>query len=378
MNIFSKATCKKCNTGFYQAINFGHTAHFHLSFSFDLLQVKTDIRIKNWLTYYVIQSFKKPFINQKTPIIKQFKNSTKVILVNCLDYCYGHVFYKLLNSLEITKKYPEYGVIVIIPENFQWLIPSQVSEAWIFPHNLNTFQNQIQGFNEFIHKELNRFETVKIHPLCIHPNVQKFDIESFLKAKKFDLKNYNNAPLITFIYRENRLWLNNKLINYFYKGLKKIKLDNILPPIFEYYQCHLFSKVAYQIKKKCPDANFAITGIGLKGKAIKLITDKRSQIITEQIERNWCDLYSQSLLVIGVHGSNMIIPTALAGGFIEVLPRHKIDHLTEDINQNYSNRIASFLGRYVDEFSSTKLVATHAISIINNFKFYLKTTEEEV
>ena len=40
----------------------------------------------------------------------------KVVILNCLDDCYGHVLLKLLNTQRHLEKHPTLGLIVIIPK----------------------------------------------------------------------------------------------------------------------------------------------------------------------------------------------------------------------------------------------------------------------
>jgi hypothetical protein len=73
----------------------------------------------------------------------------------------------------------------------------------------------------------------------------------------------------------------------------------------------------------------------------------------------------------------MIIPTSLSAGFIELLPRHKIPHLTEDVAPSYAGRYRHFLGRFLDQFSSTRLLSLHAISMLTDFRYFYTNTDEK-
>ena len=109
-----------------------------------------------------------------------------------------------------------------------------------------------------------------------------------------------------------------------------------------------------------------------------MIKDMRSSQITADTEKNWCKIYAQSHVVIGVHGSNMLIPSSLAAGFIELLPRNKIAHLTEDLVLQNSSRYSIFLGRHLDHFASAELVSLHCCSMIKSFPFLYKNTEQNI
>ena len=137
----------------------------------------------------------------------------------------------------------------------------------------------------------------------------------------------------------------------------------------------MFRRTASKIRRGVPDCRFIVTGVGQRINYSMFAEDARSGRPEETTERMWCMLYAQTHVVIGVHGSGMLIPTALSAGFLEILPRHKIDHLTEDVVLNYKNRYSHFLGRYVDEFSKPSLIARHVVSMVKNFDFFRQTTE---
>ena len=92
----------------------------------------------------------------------------------------------------------------------------------------------------------------------------------------------------------------------------------------------------------------------------------------------WCQLYARSHIVIGVHGSGMLLPTSLAAGFIAIMPRHKIQHFAEDIAMVKPSRFMVFLGRHVDQYASPTLVSRHAIRMIRDFPYVYKNATQEV
>ena len=74
----------------------------------------------------------------------------------------------------------------------------------------------------------------------------------------------------------------------------------------------------------------------------------------------------------------MLIPTALAAGFINLVPRYKIPHLAEDTALQHKSRYLQFLGRYLDEYSTPDLVAQHVISMISDFPSLFKNIESRL
>ncbi len=65
---------------------------------------------------------------------------------------------------------------------------------------------------------------------------------------------------------------------------------------------------------------FAVVGMGISGGLPSWIQDMRSTAPDEMTERDWCRQYARSHLVIGVHGSNMMLPSAHAAAVLTLMP----------------------------------------------------------
>lgn len=133
-------------------------------------------------------------------------------------------------------------------------------------------------------------------------------------------------------------------------------------------------QVAAQLRQQLPAANFYVTGLGRQGVFPGHFNDLRRLKADSETEMEWCGVYAKSHLVIGVHGSNMIIPTALSAGFIELLPKHKVPFMTEDILMKHPARFQTFLGRHLDLHSATEVIVEHAVSMMEDFSYLYKNT----
>ena len=90
------------------------------------------------------------------------------------------------------------------------------------------------------------------------------------------------------------------------------------------------------------------------------------------IETAWCNVYSRSHVVIGIHGSNMLLPTALAAGCVEILPTERYGNMVQDIAVRYRDRRQLFLYRFADQYTSPRSVAAKALAIIEHYDRYYK------
>ncbi len=377
--VLAKTWCKHCNSTSYYSYPTGHFLGFPVSFNEK--EANYHPRAHLWLAQPLIESFQNDEKKTNVTIEKIIhKKAEQAILLNCLDSCYGHVFHKMMNALLHLKHQPEMGLVLLIPKSFLWLVPDGVAEVWHIDISLRDSDNWISNLDSFVKTEMKRFQKVYLSLAFTHLESTNLDLSTLTKTKKFDLVKFDSLPpTITFICREDRVWLNNYLENFLFLAAVKFKLLRYFQPYFVRRQNHLFSKAAKKINKRIKNVRFLAVGIGKTGSLGKNITDHRHEggVMTEAEEKQWCALYAQSHIVIGIHGSNMIIPTSLSAGFIELLPRYKIPHLTEEVTPPHAGRYRHFLGRFLDQFSSTRLLALNAISMLTDFRYFYVNTEKK-
>jgi hypothetical protein len=374
MHVLTKCNC---NTNFYSTLPVGHDLLFPCSFDFNGKLFNATQEAKGWLIDPLIHSLTKTENQKVVQIEKEIKEQKEeAIILNCLDNCFGHVFYKLWNLPLLKSKYPNKSIIVFIPRKTRWLLPDTFSEVWLFDASFKMLENYLTNLDQEIKQNLlPRFKNVSLSKAYTHLSLDKINLKDFVKTDRFDLSKFNDLPhQITFVLREDRFWHRYRFEYFLFKVFVKLNLSK---QIFIWRQNYLVDKVASLIKKNFPQAKLVATGLCRSGSLSSLIEDQRKNKLTESDEKNWCGIYSSSHVVVGIHGSNMLIPTALAAGFVEILPREKIKHISEDILLNRSSRYSIFLGRHVDHFSSPKLIARHISGILADFPYLYRNTEQE-
>jgi hypothetical protein len=129
------------------------------------------------------------------------------------------------------------------------------------------------------------------------------------------------------------------------KGLKKLGFKKILIPV-QYFRTLLIFRL---LKKEFGDHfTYSVAGPGKYGRLPLYINDERVSSFDEEVERKLCSVYSQSLLVFGVHGSGMLLPSAQAGMTLSMMPSKRWGNFAEDIlfSEN-DTRVALFQKRVV-------------------------------
>ncbi|MDN5212497.1 hypothetical protein QQ020_10590 [Fulvivirgaceae bacterium BMA12] len=359
--------CPSCTESYLQTLPVGHAHQFPISLSGDGSKMINENQVPSWWGDPLLEILKyKKWI--ELPISKKIlRKANRVVLLNCMDDCFGHVFWKLLNADRHLKQ-PDIGLILIIPASFMWLVPEGVAELWVIDAPLSRLSMGIQNLDAFLKEEIKRFDEVYLSKAYVHLDHTQVDISKFIKTKRFDLNQFEKKrPQITFIMREDRFWLANQLDEFFYKVCIKFKLLSRFKGYFIFRQNRLFNRTANALQEKMPDSCITATGLGTSGRLNKNIVDRRVKQVDLEMEKKWCDIYAQSHIVFGVHGSNMIIPTSLAAGFINILPHYKIDNMSEDIAFSSNTRYTLFLGRHLAAFVRPWLVVRHMISMIKLF-----------
>ena len=373
LHILGIGNCAHCGMKYYHNWPVGHGADFPIAFN-DNGAHNYPEKAANWLAQPLIKAINKNLKGAASVERLVKKEISQVLLLNCLDPCYGHVLWKLLNAFHYRDVKPPQGLVVLIPSNCFWLVPDFVSEIWSVDIELPLLGLHIPSVDHFVKEISKEYQSIHLLPASTHIDHSKVDLYQFLKISPFNLANFSVSPTnITFIWREDRLWLSNNLEQSISLFAKKYHIKWLNRWLVR-RQLLTMKKVARYIRRLIPDVRFNVAGLGTQGVFPDYFRDLRQLTTNPQVEKNWCQAYAQSQLVIGVHGSNMIIPTALSAGFVELVPRYKIPFITEDMLMKHTARFQTFLGRHLDLFTPAKVIALHITSMLKDFDYLYNNT----
>lgn len=377
LHVVGKCACSACKFEFLHSMPVGHSIYYPIIYGLNNQKLYGK-QIYSWYHEAFARAYQTP--NTTGIALRKTiqKTAKKVILLNCIDYLYGHVLLKLLNADAYLRDFPEYGLIILIPSAFKWMVPEGAAEIWTVDLPLSRARDWYPSLDAAIKDELKRFEQVQLSLAFSHPDTSKIDISLFTKTKRFDLTRYNEtAPAFTFIAREDRLWFDSPL------GLNLFTLVNHFPAlhflksIFIARQNKKIIRLFEKIKQALPGASFSIIGLGKKQPTPDFISDLRETKLNDEIELKWCAVYAGSHVVFGIHGSNMLIPSALAAGFIEILPESRLPNFLQDTTIPYKGAFYQFLCRFIPEFTGVENIAAMAVSMINDFAQFDRRYSEE-
>lgn len=367
IHIVAKHECKKCNTIYYSDLPVGHAMDY--PYIVDLGENKlwgSETSAKNWFGKPLMNSLLEPKDEEVEIEIKKYKKPDNIVILNCLDYLYGHSLLKLLNADRLIKN--KNNVVIIIPKILEWMVPEGVAEVWIVNLSLKNSLDYYRKLNEKIKKQLKRFKKVYVDKAYSHPS--DFVIEKFTGVRKYNFK--NKKFRISFIWRADRPWVGNDYLVY---GLKKLK---VLKPL-NYLQYLKVILLFSLLKRKIPEAKCTVVGpVGKSFTFPDWIDDQRVDKLNAKVEKNLCQIYSESRIVIGVHGSNMLLPSAHAGMIVDLLPVTRMGNFAQDVlyqENSTDSRMISFKYRYLPISTNIFNVCRNAISMIKDYDKMLSIFE---
>ncbi len=336
IHVLADSKCPDCHLDYYHTLPLAFTADNPVSFSRD--GKVTEFPVKSeWLATPLIRSMTsgRKIIAEIEPEV--YRSPGKhAILINCLDDCFGYVFTKLCNVTMCKKKHADAHVIALLPEKLKWLIPEQLDEAWLVKGALRDMHGRIDGLDAFIQEQVAAYETFQLYEAEIFIDSNEVDFKDYLHVAPFDYSNSGSMDKqVTFILREDRFWHSGKSEEFFLRLFTRLGMGDSMRKLLCKRQNKRVMKTVKRLLKEDPEIRVAVAGIGATGKFASPIEDRRLTRMSDEDERSWLDLYARSHVVIGIHGSNMILPGIQAGTMIELVPDHRHQRIGETILKDY-------------------------------------------
>jgi hypothetical protein len=372
LHICEKLTCQKCGKVRLNSLKVNQSGIEPYVFYPDsdlVCDYEGNVVQDNWFSKK-LKSLAKPVtkdVDFKVEILHKYDD---VLILNTLDYVYGHSLLYLLNLQRIIESETEFGIIVIVQPMLRWLIPNKnIAEIWTVNLEFRDFNNYYPVLSAKINSELARFDKVMLSKAHVIPTNENINIQTFTGIQPYNFLNEPASPSITFIWREDadRLWIRNIFL---LKGFKKAGLGRLLIP-FQYLRViFLFRLLLRKFGKKY---TYSVAGLGDYGNFPSFIMDLRVKRFTEDSEKMLCKIYSESTLVIGIHGSGMLLPSAHAGMTVSLMPSKRWGNFAEDILFTEKDvRMAAFQRRIVPLNLSLFNIRDIVVDMVEGRKPFIK------
>ena len=327
--------CPTCGREYFGDLPAGHGRYYPM-----LLDKKTgdvhDPRSIAWFADWLRQSYAHRSDEPLGWETEEFRPLRTPLLLNCLDTLYGHCLLKLLNAQYYLDKRPEFDLVVLVPRFLRWLVPAGVAAIWTVDLPLRRGTEWNDWLAAAISTRLEKYRDVWLSIAYSHPHPQDVAIERFTRVQPFPVDQWPERlqrPAITFIWREDRLWGEQGTLGRLRRwvtasGVKLGARGMCLP---RQEQLRRLGLLATGLRQAFPALDFAVAGFGTPGGLPHWIEDLRTTALDPAGEKAWCDRYALSHVVLGIHGSNMLLPSALAGATIELMPTERWGNVIQDL-----------------------------------------------
>lgn len=369
MRTVAELECSKCDRRYYVDLPLGHGLVYPAMVNAETGNVYQEAE-SNWFGDWLRESYDD---RKDVPVSinkEVNKDINKPIILNCLDGLYGHSLLKLLNAQYYIDEKPDFDLIVLIPSNLKWLVPSDVAGVWSFDFSLS----QGKEWNDWISREiksfLSQFENVWASVAFSHTYPDDYDISRFTDVKPFSIDRWSEStPTVTYIWRDDRLWAPSRHSAGFSKQARgtvywAAEKSGLNLGIYE--QRHNVARLAKSLKSKIPNIEFTVAGLNQPGGLPDFITDIRTATPDDEYEKKLCNAYAKSHTVVGIHGSNMLLPSAHAGSVIELVPPKRWGNMTQDLlfEHDIGHRESIYQYRHIPRSTSPAEVAAIVQSLL--------------
>ncbi len=340
MRCLAELLCEQCGDEFYGDLPAGQALYTPMLLNRRTGKVDNDFDNADWFADWLQESFgtrtNEP-VGMSTEVDKQCGNHGQTgkraaVLLNCLDTLYGHALLKLLNAQYYIDKCPDLDLIVIVPRSLAWMVPSGVAQSWIVDLPLTRGREWNDWIAGEIRRRVEAYETSYLSVAFSHPSACDYSIERFTGVKPFPLSRWDELlrhPSVTFIWRDDREWSvsESTLLNEQSRFAQRVNRYRSSAPERQQKNVLLLAEA---LRQQWSALDFAVVGLGKPGGFPSWITDLRRQQIDVATERQWCTRYAASHIVVGVHGSNMLLPSAHAGATVELVPSDRWGNIMQD------------------------------------------------
>lgn len=368
MRCLAVEECPECGRSFYGDLPVGHGLYYPC-----LLEAKTGTVHQDADAPWFAEWLETAYANRREEPLKFRVDDADAIerpvVLNCLDRIYGHSLLKLLNAQAHLDPPEERDLVVIVPEPLEWCVPDGAA-AWTvgLPFDRGTEWNDwLAGA---IRDRLAPLDEVALCRAFAHPHPLDIDVERFTGVEPADRPKRaddDGGPTVTFVWRDDRTWtpsiqsprLRSRLVGAGLRASRRTGLD-----LGARIQARRFVSVAERLRRRDETVEVVIAGLGSDGSFPAWIADERVADPGPAEERALCRRYARSEVVVGVHGSNMLLPSAHAAATVELVPPDRWGNVVQDLLPRADDRRRALFETRLLPFESTPATLAEVVSSI--------------
>lgn len=372
MRALARLVCPSCGRRYYGDLSVAQALYTPMLLDADTGEVH-DAHGVPWFARWLSDSYATRVSSDLDFTVRELRPPRRPLLLDCIDRLYGHALLKLFNAQHYLDHHPDRDLILLVPRYLAWLVPDGAAEVWTIDLPLRRGAEWNDALASKIAQRLSGFESCAISVALPHPHPGDVAIERFTRVKPADedlWRGVARRPAAAFIWRDDRTWSR--------PGTPMRKLTERLGRAVggrdeggssQGVQAQRARVIALAegLRGAFPDICFRVIGPGTPGDLPEWIQDERVGAIDEATERRWCELYAASHLVVGIHGSNMLLPSAHAGAVLELVPHDRWGNYLQDLHVRHADaREAMIHTRLVPDTLEPEAVAEIAASILSD------------
>lgn len=357
MRPLAALTCPECGGSFFCDFPTGDAWYGMSLIDRDTGQVFADR--DDFMTTWLRRSYANPTKEVVDVDVDQRREIEHPAVLNCLDALFGHSLLKLLSAQHFIEE-ETVDLIVIVPRILSWCVPEGVAAVW----EVDVPMKRGFQWNEFLAGKfselLEQYELVDICQVPPHPSPETFDIHRFTGVEPFRIEQWVEPERrVTFVWREDRFWaphppaaiVKDWLGRTGWSGLGSnvvvAAVGEMMDGVGRIIQRRRIRQVARDLRDRYPDMEFVVAGIGTSGAFPSWIDDQRVDSPDSSEEQALCEYYSRSHVVVGVHGSNMLLPSAHAGAVVDLMPSRRWGNMGQDLIIRRSDARRTMMGYHL-------------------------------
>jgi hypothetical protein len=311
MRTLAEADCPRCSGRFLADLPISHALRGSV-----FLDLETDEVLSkhpgDWFKGPLLASYKAQSTTTPPIRLERRIDRGRILVLNTLDFIYGHSLLKLLNAQRHLDESPDLGLCVLVPKALSHLCPDGVSELWEVDLPFSGGLGWYSGLAAWVDERLRGREEVHVSRAYSHLSPRRYDLRRFVRdLPALSPDGLARRPLIVFNYRQDRLWGQSLA----HQALKIGQLHAALAEAF-------------------PDLLFVVVGFGKDPRYLpkaSSVLDLRTAKLDLAREREWMAMMAAADCAIGVHGSNMLLSSGLARTTVELLPHSRYGNLAQDL-----------------------------------------------
>src|SRR4051794_20195089 len=287
--------CPSCGHRYVQDAPSGHGAMYPVSLDLDTGEL-LEATGADWFARPLRDTWEYPDVKPVSFTVERGGGSDREagLLLNCLDPIYGHALLKLLGAPRVIDAAGSATTVVLVPRALAHLVPRAVGELWVVDEPVRRLAGWLEQLEERLAREVTRFERLDLVAAPVYPHPSTYDMERFAGSIEPER---GGKPSIALSLRDDRLWGADRAD----ESARVAELQERLAAAY-------------------PAAAVAVVSPGTPGGLPPEVEDLRTERPAVEDELRWLAILRGADLAIGVHGSNMLLPSALARATIELIP----------------------------------------------------------